>query len=397
MARQQIYKQPEMDWGDDSLLYTRLQKFQRDCNEVFRGILNKESNTAKAYYLLSWLPDHVKDYLYSTLNGREEFKEPAQIFEELEKKYKMKVNELSSFTRLCNLTQGNKPLAEFLTEARKLVTECSYPNDGERLLRDIIVCKINSKSAYTKCVEKGRNLTLEQAMDIINNDEAVKRQVEFTRPELKNPEYAEFRNSTATEVNKIMDNTDSESASDSESVHRMGGFKQKSPKNRKREFNNSNNGCTSCGYYKRHPKEQCRAKDVECYKCHRTGHFSKCCLSKSPSKSRNSYNSSQNSRILQLERVVKQLASNLKTQSTDTEVVDCMAQDFTDISFPVNKLSVTQPVYQMKSHVNGEQMRPMWISQHQNSEITETVCEVDTGAGCNVMGIDQAKKLFQTE
>ena len=69
----QTFTPPSMDWEDDSLIYHRLQKFQRDANERFKGPLNWEKNEVKANYLLGWIPDNVKDYLYSL---RDEYKDP---------------------------------------------------------------------------------------------------------------------------------------------------------------------------------------------------------------------------------------------------------------------------------------------------------------------------------
>ena len=199
---------PTMNWDNDSLVYNRLQRFRRDVTEKFKGPLSKEKQECKANWLLGWIPDNVKDYLYSL---HDEYKDPEDIWKALCDKYKMKVNELSSFNRLRNLRQGSMMLDCFITEARKLVSDCKYPNDGERLLRDIIVSGINSKSAYTKCVDKGKDLTYEEAIRIIRNEEEVKCQVEFTRPEFKNSEYLEFNNSKESgTVHHISEGEDSD-------------------------------------------------------------------------------------------------------------------------------------------------------------------------------------------
>ena len=49
------------------------------------------------------------------------------------------------------------------------------------------------------------------------------------------------------------------------------------------------------------------------------------------------------------------------------------------------------------SERNSEHIRPAWISKSNESSIEQIECEVDTGAGGNVIGYNQAKKLFDQE
>ena len=398
---QQYFTPPSMDWEDDSLIYTRLQKFKRDVNEVFRGPLNKCNNSVKANYLLGWIKDDVKDYLYSLHNEYDDYKD---IFTALENKYQMKVNELSSFNRLRTLTQGNLTVDQFITTARKLVTECQYPNDGERLLRDIIVSGMNSKSAYIKCVDKGRELTYEEAVKIVRNEEDVRRQVEFTRPEFKNYKPTELQNSS-TAVHQVEGQEEGEQ-SNAESVHRIS-YKNRSPKRYGQRQSNNSNGCQYCGYHRVHSRDQCYAKDKECSKCGKIGHFQRVCKSsRSPRKYENSrHNSrSETTRLDTIEKQLKQLTAiaHLRASppsSPNKEFVDCIAAEFTDINYdnhkPLYKLQTSRVPTTLKD--NSEQMRPMWISESPNSTIMQSTCEVDTGAGCNVISLTQAKELYKSE
>ena len=56
----------------------------------------------------------------------------------------------------------------------------------------------------------------------------------------------------------------------------------------------------------------------------------------------------------------------------------------------------TTEIYQL-SERNSEHISPAWISKSKDSEIEQIDCEVDTGAGCNVIGLKQAKKLLKQE
>ena len=53
-------------------------------------------------------------------------------------------------------------------------------------------------------------------------------------------------------------------------------------------------------------------------------------------------------------------------------------------------------VYQL-SERNSEHIRPTWILKSRDLSIEQIDCEVDTGAGCNVIGYNQAKELFDQE
>lgn len=388
----QMFTPPTMDWEDDSLVYNRLQKFRRDVAEKFKGPLAKEKKEVKANYLLGWIQDDVKDYLYSL---KEEYEDPEEIWDALSNKYKMKVNELSSFNRLRTLTQGNMSVDQFITAARKLVNDCKYPNDGERLLRDIIVSGINSKSAYTKCVDKGRDLTYDEAVKIIRNEEEIRRQVEFTRPELKHSTEPRM-----SDVHQMVPEAPREDHyMNDEQVLKMHSRTRSPKQHSPKRGTTSTPGCQYCGYHRTHPREQCFASGKECRTCGKKGHFQKMCRSRASPKKYTE------SRLDTLEKQIKQLTTTLHRtlsppSSPDKEYVDCIAQDYTDIELPetrfVKKLT-SHPVYQLQERGDTEQMRPIWMSKTRNSTITELTCEVDTGAGCNVMSLKQAKELYQSE
>ena len=44
-----------------------------------------------------------------------------------------------------------------------------------------------------------------------------------------------------------------------------------------------------------------------------------------------------------------------------------------------------------------EHIRPLWVAQSQGSQILQTDCEVNTGAGCNILPTHKAQQLFGQE
>ena len=61
-----------------------------------------------------------------------------------------------------------------------------------------------------------------------------------------------------------------------------------------------------------------------------------------------------------------------------------------------NSLQTIQ-VSRLGTNEKGEQIRPAWIAESQNSEMHQMNVEIDRGAGCNVMPLYKVKELFGQE
>ena len=83
-----------------------------------------------------------------------------------------KSNEIAAFTKLHSLKQGDMPLSEFIWEARRLAELCNYPNDKDRLIRDMIVSGIRSLRAYQKCLDT-KDLSLQDCITIYQAEDAI--------------------------------------------------------------------------------------------------------------------------------------------------------------------------------------------------------------------------------
>ena len=93
-----------------------------------------------------------------------------------------KSNEIAAFTKLRSLKQGDMPLSEFIREARRLAELCNYPNDKNRLIRDMIVSGIRGLRAYQKCLDT-KDLSLQDCITICQAEDAIHMQVQDCRPE----------------------------------------------------------------------------------------------------------------------------------------------------------------------------------------------------------------------
>ena len=109
----------------------------------------------KSNYTFRWAGKPARDYLKSLPESdfKYEGASAEAILQALEEKTKPKSNEIAAFTKLCSLKQSDMPLSEFIHEARRLAELCNYPNDKDRLIRDMRVSRIQSLRAYQKCID----------------------------------------------------------------------------------------------------------------------------------------------------------------------------------------------------------------------------------------------------
>ena len=67
---------------------------------------------------------------------------------------------------------------------------------------------------------------------------------------------------------------------------------------------------------------------------------------------------------------------------------------------PSKSISQVSPDYSQVHHMHNrdtEHIRSLWVAQSQESQVSQTDCEVDTGAGCNILPTHTAQQLFGQE
>ena len=157
-------------------------------------------------------------------------------------------------------------LPEFITKATLLVDSCAYPSQArDRILRDAIVIGIKSEKAYYKCVEKGSNLTLEEALEIVQSEDSTQCQVELCR------QQTQIR--TETDVHKFQ-------AGKSPWKGRAKQKKQGQQKQQSQDQVARRKSCFRCGEIPWHPHKDCPAKNKKCFKCGTVGHYGQQCRTK---------------------------------------------------------------------------------------------------------------------
>ena len=164
---------PVMDWTEDAELHKRHVEWRGEVELELGSSLSNRANSVKSNYVLRWAGKPARGY-------REGASADA-ILTALEKKTKSKSNEIAAFTKLHSLKHGDMPLSEFIREARRLAELCNYPNDQDRLIRDMIVLGVYSLRAYQKCINT-KDLSLQGCKNICQPEDAIRMQVQECRP-----------------------------------------------------------------------------------------------------------------------------------------------------------------------------------------------------------------------
>ena len=265
---------PVMDWTEDAELHKRYMDWKEEVELEIGSTLSGKSNSVKSNYVLRWAGKPARDYLKSLPDS--EFKYEGanadEILTALERKTKPKSNEIAAFTKLRSLKQGDLPLSEFIQEARRLAELCNYPNDKDRLIRDMIVSGIRSLRAYQKCLDT-KGLDLQDCITICQTEDTIHMQVQDCLPE-----YIGKAQDAQTMIPESI--TTVQSAQTMTPVNRL----QQSP----RQSHNSNKGryksrsCYYCGApnWMREHLRVCEANNYICGNCNKRDHLDSMCRSR---------------------------------------------------------------------------------------------------------------------
>ena len=166
---------PVMDWTEDAELHKRYIEWMEEVELELGSSLSNRSNSVKSSYVLRWAGKPARDYLKSLPESEFKYEGASAeaILTALEEKTKPKSNEIAAFTKLHSLKQGDMPLSEFTQEPRRLAELFNYPNNQDRLIRDMIVSGVYSLRAYQKCID-AKDLSLQDCISICQAEDAIR-------------------------------------------------------------------------------------------------------------------------------------------------------------------------------------------------------------------------------
>ena len=163
----------------------------------------------------------------------------------------MRLKSTAIYERACFNRRSQQPgesVESFITGLHTLAEHCQFGAPREELIRDRIVVGILD-AKLSESLQLDAELTLAKAMTKVRQSAAVKKQ----QPVLRGVE------SLAGHV---------------EALHKK---HIKGHKGFHDTADSQPTECGNCGYAKRHLWKDCPARNEECRKCHKKGHFAKKC------------------------------------------------------------------------------------------------------------------------
>lgn len=209
------------------------------------------SETRKAAIFLNSVGHEVQELYFNVLKTEESMKY-EQIIKLLDDYFEPKQNELiSTYSFHKRNQEEGESFDLFYTEIRKLVKNCNFKEQEERMLRDRIVLGVQDQKLQRKFLETSK-LTLQTAVDMCRASE------------LSNNHSKMMHQQT-----KMVDIVRSTAATD---VQQSAGTKVKYASNKdSKDFYN----CKKCGT--RHGPRNCPAFGKICLNCKKPNHFKKGC------------------------------------------------------------------------------------------------------------------------
>ena len=267
-----------------------------------------------------------------------------------------KVNHRLARYQLQQLRQKNEELIDdFLTRCHNQATKCRFRDKAEsdeRLIEQIII-GTKHKKVQEKLLEKGEQLSLDEAIDIARTHEATLSQMEQL--------------------------DDSENSKD---VHGVKGSDIAKPKK-----------CPNCGLeHLLKPREKCPAYGSECLNCHKEHHWARVCRSRNQEgtcrRQRNRQNNRSRPRSKSKERHNRRRSASAKRRNEERRE---LSDQFESITFE----SITVNAIEPRAGHTDEVFVTVSIDLDSTSKRqTALKAKLDTGAQGNVLPLRLYRRMY---
>ena len=260
------------------------------------------------------------------------------------------------------MKQNNRPLDEFLTEAKLLIQNSGYPTDiHDELLRDALVFGVDSDIVRKKCIAEGNKLTLQKAREIARTEEANKMQLEAT-----------------TNHNQIyLLNKKDFSKGKTQPQNKPSKGQKRHKGKEHRQTDKPKPECGRCGGRPHDKLQKCPAINSKCYNCHKGGHYQRMCFKTKPSG-----------------------VNTLQGESSDPGESDLDERVFLG-TLTAERCSDTNDCTGEIDNIQSHQDRTKALIEMQltakptHRHTTPIVCKLDTGTEMNVISMQDYEKVVK--
>ena len=224
--------------------------------------LEKKSDEKQVNALIYAMGDEADDILKSfhlSEADAKKYKTVKERFDEYFIRRRNVIYERAKFNQ--RVQEPQESVDSFVTALHCLAEHCSFGDLHDEMIRDRIVVGLRDASVAQK-LQMDHELTLDRAVSLARQSEAVKTQQSIVRPPAIDDSVS---------IEAIKSNRQTHHKKPQKSIPGM--QRQDSPM------------CTRCGKSPPHTKDRCPAKDAVCRRCSKKGHYQKFCRSKTTSES----------------------------------------------------------------------------------------------------------------
>ena len=349
-----IMNGPQMDWKDDGNLSERFKKWRQEAETKMRLFEVMECKP-RVYTeaIFQWAGAHGQTILTREIPSirstatdateemhqaeREKFQNHLAI---LERYAQPRGDHIVAFGKLRSLQEGDQMhVTNFISELEKTIPKLTLCEGcSDKVFNFALATGISDARAYRKCLDLKADETKAIYIETVLKDRA---------------------------TNDFVKQKFGDHSADVHALHSRKQYGKKFDKGKSSHPSSSGSGkqCLSCGTYKHFKKEDCNVykKGIVCNKCHKKGHLAKMCMSGSAAKPSTSS--------------VKEMQAQ-PTQFQPPPPYD--TQGLPGVQFCNLKSTEVKAIHSLA-------LRPIWLKTEPNGKLHELQCEVDSGAGCDVM------------
>ena len=281
-----------MNWEAQDL-DREFRRFKQHCSFVFNGPLEQKTEIVKCNYLMSFIGDKGRD-IYSTFqwapatpavaavvnaNGEEVTPAvaaaPAEnetlngVYAKFENYVAPKKNQIRATVIFNRRKQkDSERFDDFVTDLRRLIQDCGYGDQEDRMLRDAIVLRAYHAKVREKCLDKGDDLTLQMAITYGQSYEASSQSMKMIEDkkltdDLNKLFFDDTRKPKKGSGGKPNSNDNGQGDSQSSDKDKLSKKKRIRP--------------PACKHCARNHKGECRFKNMTCHRCQQVGHITPAC------------------------------------------------------------------------------------------------------------------------